>query len=128
MSKTLEQVKEFMVACEQPVRDKPQLINKKEAELRLMLIEEEVKELREAVETDNLVEIADAFADIRYVVDGGMHSFGIAPIFETLFDEVQRSNMTKVVNGKVIRNEAGKIQKPEGYSKPDLKSIVEAAI
>lgn len=117
-----------MTACDQAVRDTPQLIGNAEAKLRLMLIEEEVKELREAIEDDDLIGIADAFADIRYVVDGGMHAYGIAPIFEKLFDEVQRSNMTKVIDGKVIRNEFGKIQKPEGYSKPDLKSIVEAAI
>jgi predicted HAD superfamily Cof-like phosphohydrolase len=128
MRRELQDVKEFMVACGQPILDKPGMPLEKDWTLRVHMLREEIDELEEAAQAGNLTEVADALTDIEYVLAGGFLQFGMGEIADPLFAEVQRSNMTKVVNGKVIRNEMGKIQKPEGYSKPDLKSIVGAAI
>jgi len=63
--------------------------------LRISLLAEELKELQEAVENDDLVEVADALCDLQYVLAGAIHEFGLGGKFKTLFDEVHRSNMSK---------------------------------
>lgn len=124
MRTELKEVKEFMVACAQPVRSTPQLIPVEEATLRVAMLKEEVKELEEAIVAGDLVEIFDAFLDIEYINNGGILQFGLGDIYRKGFREVQRSNMAKVVKGKVIRNEAGKIQKPEGWTAPNINAIL----
>lgn len=128
MRKELNDVKTFMVACGQPILDKPGMPTAKDWNLRIHMLREEIDELEEAATEGDLTGVADALTDIEYVLAGGFLQFGMGDLADALFTEVQRSNMTKVVDGKVIRNEMGKIQKPEGYSKPDLKSIVEAVL
>jgi predicted HAD superfamily Cof-like phosphohydrolase len=125
MNKT-EKVSKFMLSSEQAIgknlgENLPILLN------RLEWLEEEVRELRKAVEEENLIEILDAFADIEYIHIGNLLTFGATEIHEKVFDEVHRSNMTKTVNGKVLRREDGKIIKPDTYVKPDIKSIVDEA-
>jgi predicted HAD superfamily Cof-like phosphohydrolase len=68
------------------------------------------------------VEIADALADIIYIACGTAVSYGIP--LDRLFAEVHRSNMAKLVDGKVIRRSDGKVQKPEGWAPPNVKSIL----
>lgn len=63
--------------------------------LRINLLEEELNELKEAIANNDLVEAADAFCDIQYVLSGAILEFGLADKFKDLFDEVQRSNMSK---------------------------------
>jgi len=66
------------------------------AKLRMNLIDEEVNELREAIKQNDLVECADALADIQYVLSGTVLEFGMGGVFKSLFDEVHRSNMSKL--------------------------------
>ena len=63
--------------------------------LRVSLLREEVQELQDAINDNDLVEVADALADIQYVLSGAILEFGMGSIFKNLFDEVQRSNMSK---------------------------------
>jgi len=91
----LNGVAEFHRLFKLPVLDKPQIPSKERIELRISLLEEELKELKKAIEEDDLVEVADAFADIQYVLSGAILEFGMGAKFKALFDEVQRSNMSK---------------------------------
>mgnify|MGYP001188532953 FL=1 len=91
--------------------------------LRLDLIEEELKELTEAMKNKDLLEVADALTDILYVTYGAGHAFGID--LDKCFDEVQNSNMSKLdENGKPIYNESGKVMKGPNYFKPNLTKFV----
>ena len=70
---------------------KPAIPSVDRCQLRVSLLEEEVQELADAIKDNDLVEVADALADIQYVLSGAVHEFGMGHIFQTLFDEVQRS-------------------------------------
>mgnify|MGYP003299389581 FL=1 len=107
----------------QEVKDKASFPENKIVQLRIDLIEEELKELKEAVKNNDIVEVADALTDILYVTYGAGHSFGVD--LDKCFDEVQRSNMSKLgVDGKPIYNESGKVMKGPDYFAPDLKKII----
>ncbi|MBD1134243.1 nucleoside triphosphate pyrophosphohydrolase family protein, partial [Pelagibacterales bacterium SAG-MED48] len=87
------------------------------------LIKEELDELKEAMDNNDLLEVADALTDILYVTYGTGHAFGIN--LDKCFDEVQNSNMSKLSeNGEPIYNESGKIMKGPNYFKPDLTKFV----
>ncbi len=117
-------VKEFMKTFGQEVLNKPSFPDNKVVNLRLDLIKEELNELEEAIEKNNLVEVADALTDILYVTYGAGHAFGIN--LDSCFDEVQRSNMSKLDNnGKPIYNEHGKVLKGPNYFEPDLKKFID---
>ena len=116
-------VKEFHQAFGQRIGDKPELPNIEERKLRIELLDEEVFEYTDAEYADNLVEIADALADIIYIACGTAVSYGIP--LDDVFAEVHRSNMAKLVDGKVIRREDGKVQKPEGWTAPDIRGVLE---
>lgn len=115
-------VKEFHQTFGQRVGKKPELPDKEERKLRMKLLAEEYTELVVAEYNDDLVEIADALADIIYIACGTAVSYGIP--LDKLFAEVHRSNMAKLVDGKVIRRSDGKVQKPEGWTPPDVKSVL----
>ena len=115
-------VKEFHQAFGQRVGKKPELPDREERDLREKLLIEEVNEYCNAEYADDLVEIADALADIIYIACGTAVSYGIP--LDKLFAEVHRSNMAKLVDGKVIRRSDGKVQKPEGWIPPDVKSVL----
>ena len=118
-----EKVKTFMNTYGQEIKEKCELPNEKIIKLIVDLIEEELKELREAISNKDLVEIADALTDILYVTYGAGHSFGIN--LDKCFAEVQRSNMSKLdKNGKPIFNENGKVMKGPNYSEPNLKQFL----
>jgi predicted HAD superfamily Cof-like phosphohydrolase len=116
-------VKDFQEAFGQRVGVKPELPELQERALRMNLIVEEFEEYMDAEENDDLVEIADALADIIYIACGTAVSYGIP--LDRIFDEVHSSNMAKLVDGKVIRREDGKIQKPEGWQPPNIEKIIE---
>ena len=94
--KTIELVTEFHKAFSHPVGEKPELISKERANLRISLIQEELNELKEAIEDDDLVEVADALVDIQYVLDGAFVEFGFRGYKELLVKEVHASNMSKL--------------------------------
>ena len=113
----------FMKAFGQEVKTKPSFSTDKINKLRLDLIKEELEELTEAMNNNDLLEVADALTDILYVTYGAGHAFGID--LDKCFDEVQNSNMSKLdENGKPIYNEFGKVMKGPNYFKPDLSKFV----
>ena len=116
-------VGEFMKTFGQEVKNKPSLSTEKINQLRISLIQEELSELKEAMDNKDLLEVADALTDILYVTYGAGHAFGID--LDKCFEEVQNSNMSKLdENGKPIYNEAGKVMKGPNYFKPDLSKFV----
>ena len=118
-----EKVKKFMQIFGQDVKDKASFPSEKIINLRSALIEEELSELKEAVNNRNLTEVADALADILYVTYGAGHAYGID--LDKCFDEVQNSNMSKLgEDGKPIYNESGKGIKRPNYFKPNLKKFL----
>ena len=118
-----ESVKVFMRTFGQEIKDKPSFPSKKITQLRYSLIKEELNELKEAIDQNNLKEVADALTDILYVTYGAGHSFGID--LDACFTEVQNSNMSKLgSDGKPIYNEDGKVLKGPKYFKPNLSKFV----
>ena len=118
-----EKVKQFMQTFGQEVKTKASFSDEKTNQLRLDLIKEELEELKNAMESKDLLEVADALTDILYVTYGAGHAFGIN--LDKCFDEVQNSNMSKLgKNGKPIYNESGKVMKGPGYFKPDLSKFL----
>jgi predicted HAD superfamily Cof-like phosphohydrolase len=123
MSNWYTNVKDFHLAFGQRVGETPSVpedIN--ERELRIDLLEEEFNEYMEAEKNSDIVEIADALADIIYIACGTAVSYGIP--LDKIFDEVHRSNMAKLVDGKVLRREDGKVQKPVGWTAPDIAGVM----
>lgn len=90
-----DQVKEFHILMNQPVLEKPQIPNMDRALLRVALIQEELNELKEAIEAGDVVESLDALGDLQYVVSGSILEFGMEDIFLDAFAEIHRSNMSK---------------------------------
>jgi predicted HAD superfamily Cof-like phosphohydrolase len=118
-----KKVKTFMETFGQEVKNKPSFSTDKINKLRIDLIKEELEELTEAMNNNDLLEVADALTDILYVTYGAGHALGID--LDKCFDEVQNSNMSKLdENGKPIYNDAGKVMKGPNYFKPDLSKFV----
>lgn len=115
---TKNDVKVFMEACDQNGTDFG-----KQSELYVDLIVEEFKELMFAYGNRDMVEIADACADLKWVIEGLEHTLNIPQ--QKVWDEVARSNLSKISpTGKVIKREDGKVLKPEGWSPPNIKAII----
>ena len=113
----------FMKTFGQEVKNKPTFSSDKINKLRIDLIKEELEELTDAMNNNDLLEVADALTDILYVTYGAGHAFGIN--LDKCFDEVQNSNMSKLdENSKPIYNDAGKVMKGPNYFKPDLLKFV----
>ncbi|RDB06604.1 nucleoside triphosphate pyrophosphohydrolase family protein [Runella aurantiaca] len=149
----LNQVAEFHRTFKHPILDTPQIPSADRCNLRVALIAEELKELEVAILEKDIVGVADALADIQYVLSGAVLEFGLGSKFKALFDEVQRSNMSKACNTieeaeatvkhfeakgtecyykedsekyLVYRTADNKTLKSVFYSPADLESIVEA--
>ncbi|MDX1685105.1 MAG: nucleoside triphosphate pyrophosphohydrolase family protein [Saprospiraceae bacterium] len=146
----LNDVADFHELFDLPVKNSPLIPSKERCELRISLLEEELEELKEAIEDGDLVEVADAFCDLQYVLSGAILEFGLGEKFKMLFEEVQRSNMSKACssmeiarqtaewykankgqeahivqkNGQylVYRNTDGKVLKSVEYSPADIKT------
>lgn len=97
---SLNQVAQFHKTFEAPILDMPQIPSQKRCELRISLLAEELKELQEAIDNKDLIEIADALCDLQYVLSGAVLEFGLGEKFVELFDEVQRSNMSKACDNR----------------------------
>ena len=118
-----ESVKIFMKTFGQEVKEKAEFPSNKITSLRYDLINEELEELKEAINKKDIKEVADALTDILYVTYGAGHAFGIN--LDKCFKEVQNSNMSKLGNdGKPIYNDKGKVMKGPNYFKPDLNKFV----
>ena len=116
-------VKTFMETFGQEVKTKPSFSTNKINNLRYDLIKEELDELKDAMENNDLLEVADALTDILYVTYGAGHAFGID--LDKCFEEVQNSNMSKLGDdGKPIYNDQGKVMKGPKYFKPSLEKFI----
>lgn len=121
-----DDVREFNEACEVPLRDTPGFIPDEELTLALDLIAEELDELDDALDEGDLVEAADAIADSIYVLIGLGLRLGIP--LEAVWREVQRSNMAKVVDGRVVRDPVtNKVLKPDRWTAPDIAGVLAGA-
>ena len=94
-SSSLNQVAEFHTTFQHPIQPEPIIPAKQRANLRVSLLAEELKELQEAIDNDDLIEVAEALCDLQYVLAGAILEFGMGRKFKDLFDEVHRSNMSK---------------------------------
>jgi predicted HAD superfamily Cof-like phosphohydrolase len=122
MSNMFQEVKKFQTAVGQNVSEVPQFPDENERVLRRKLLREEVDEYFDGEDKDDLENVAKELADIIYIVCGTAASYGIP--LDRVFNEVHRSNMEKLVDGKVVRRDDGKILKPEGWAAPDIKSVL----
>lgn len=92
---SLAQVAEFHRTFHAPVLDTPQIPSEARCNLRVALLAEELDEFRDAIAQGDIVAVADALCDLQYVLSGAVLEFGLGDTFKTLFEEVQRSNMSK---------------------------------
>ena len=114
-------VSDFMILGEQKISSDLNLKNE-QSQLYMNLIKEEFEETIKAFYDEDLVEVADGLADMVWVIMGMCNSVGID--FDKVWKEVKSSNMSKFVDGKFIKNKAGKIMKPETYFKPNIKKAL----
>ena len=149
---SLELVAEFHKTFKHPILEQPTIPAENRCNLRVALIAEELKELEVAILEKDLVGVADALCDIQYVLSGAVLEFGFGNKFKELFEEVQRSNMSKACNSEeeaiktvqfykdkdgtecyykeeegkwlVYRKSDNKTIKSVGYSPADLEKIV----
>ncbi len=148
----LNHVAEFHKTFKHPILETPTIPSKERATLRVALLAEEIDELRDAIKNNDITEVADALCDIQYVLAGAILEFGLGEKFKLLFDEVQRSNMSKVCKSLeeaeltiahykkvescdahyeqegelylVYRTSDHKVLKSVNYSPADLKNII----
>ena len=102
MPDALAAVARFHRTFRAPVLDAPTIPGPERCALRVSLLAEELDELKAAIAADDLVEVADALCDLQYVLSGAVLEFGLGDRFKALFDEVQRSNMSKVCTTRAI--------------------------
>lgn len=126
MKRPLHAVSEFHNAfglgvSETPVAD----IGAAKIQLRFDLMAEENEEYKAAAAQNNLAEVADALGDMLYILCGTILEHGLQHKIEAVFEEIQRSNMSKLGNdGKPIYRQDGKVMKGPAYFKPDIASIL----
>ncbi len=149
---SLNQVAQFHQTFGAPILAEPTIPSPERCGLRVSLLAEELDELKEAITANDLVEIADALCDLQYVLSGAVLEFGLGEKFVDLFNEVQRSNMSKACQSleeaeytvkfyqdkdgteaeikeehgvwKVFRKSDNKVLKSINYSPADLVSIL----
>ena len=125
MKKQLESVREFHDKFKQTQSSFLGNISKEESVLRHKIMVEEVDEYLVAASQRDLVGIADALGDQLYILCGTILKHGMENIIEEVFDEIHKSNMSKLgADGEPILREDGKILKGPGYVPPDIESIL----
>lgn len=126
MQKQLNAVKEFHTSFGLGVsEDYKTDLGEQKNRLRFNLMKEENEEYLEAVQNHDLVEIADALGDMLYILCGTILEHGLQHKIEAVFDEIQRSNMSKLDNnGNPIYREDGKVLKGPNYFKPNFENIL----
>ena len=126
MQNKLNAVKEFHTAFGLGVSQEMKAnLGEQKNLLRYNLMKEENEEYLEAVQNNDIVEIADALGDMLYILCGTILEHGLQQKIEAVFDEIQRSNMSKLGNdGKPIYREDGKVLKGPNYFKPNFVEIL----
>lgn len=122
MKTMFEMVRDFHTIFGQRVGTKPELPDANERLLRMNLMTEEYREYNNAEANNDMVNLAVELADIVYIACGTAVSYGI-PLDE-VFNAVHQANMNKLIDGKVIRREDGKIKKPDGWRPADIEGIL----
>tara|TARA_R110002020_G_scaffold395872_1_gene605911 strand:+ start:788 stop:1171 length:384 start_codon:yes stop_codon:yes gene_type:complete len=123
MSSLEQQVRQFNTTYKKEMSPVPRLPTEPEATLMNSLIHEELMELNEAIDNDDLVEIADALGDILYVTAQQATMIGM-PV-DALLREIQRSNLSKLgADGEPIFREDGKVLKGPNFSEPDIAGVL----
>ncbi len=127
MKNKLKSVQAFHEAFGLGVSQKPTVSLKENVlKLRYDLMDEENKEYLEAAKNGDMVEVADALGDMLYILCGTILEHGMQHKIEEVFDEIQRSNMSKLgADGKPIYREDGKVMKGPNYFKPNIAEILE---
>ena len=126
MQKQINAVKEFHTAFEIGHSEVPKAdLGENKNILRFNLMKEENEEYLEAVQNNDLVEIADALGDMMYILCGTIIEHGLQHKIEAVFDEIQRSNMSKLgEDGNPIYRKDGKVMKGPNYFKPNFSEIL----
>ena len=122
MKTMFEMVRDFHEAFGQRVGRRPNFPNAEERELRVKLMKEEFNEYNKAEDNNDITNLAVELADIIYIACGTAVSYGIP--LDDVFNAIHQANMNKLVDGKVIRREDGKIKKPEGWQPADIEGIL----
>tara|TARA_X000000950_G_scaffold33315_1_gene35778 strand:+ start:112 stop:495 length:384 start_codon:yes stop_codon:yes gene_type:complete len=125
MKKQLNAVKDFHDTFGLNYNDSPTVdLGKKIIDLRFNLMKEENEEYIEAARNNDIIEIADALGDMLYILCGTIIEHGMSDIIEDVFDEIQKSNMSKLgADGKPIYREDGKVMKGPNYFKPNFSKF-----
>lgn len=129
LQKQIASVEEFHDAFGIPNNYEPQAdITLDGALLRYELIREENEEYLQACKDGDIIEIADALGDQLYILCGTILKHGLQHVIEDVFDEIHRSNMSKLgADGKPIYREDGKVLKGPGYFRPDIGKFLKKA-
>jgi len=127
MKNKLNAVQEFHEAFGLGIQHKPiAKLDEAKLKLRFDLMAEENEEYLEAANNNDLVEVADALGDMLYILCGTILEHGMQYKIEEVFNEIQRSNMSKLgADGKPIYREDGKVMKGPNYFKPNILEIIE---
>jgi len=128
MQKFIDNIREFQTRIAEVKEGSLTTLERKDyverAELRKKLIEEETNEIYTALERRNSQEIIDGAVDQLYVTLGTLQEYGLLDRFEKAWDLIHANNMSKLdENGKVVKNEYGKIIKPANYKPVDLSVL-----
>lgn len=124
MKNLIDKVEEFNTAFNLPIRKQATNLNRNEIVFQYRLLLEELEEYADAAADGDLVEVADAIGDMLYVLLGTAISHGIQDKLEAIFNEIHRSNMSKLEDGKPLHNEYGKAIKSSSYSPPNIKFLL----
>ena len=126
IKKEIAAVQEFHEAFGLEIQHQPTVaLDEKVIDLRYNLMKEENEEYLEAAQAGDLVEVADALGDMLYILCGTIISHGFQDKIEAVFDEIQRSNMSKLgTDGKPIYREDGKVMKGPNYFKPNIGGLL----
>ena len=126
MKSKIDAVHEFHTAFKLGIKNEPTAsIGESRNMLRFNLMKEENEEYLEAAENNDLVEVADALGDMLYILCGTIIEHGMQDKIEEVFNEIQRSNMSKLgEDGKPIYREDGKVLKGPNYFKPNIEEIL----
>ena len=124
--KPIQAVSEFHKAFGLSIENKPTAnISSDISKLRYNLMKEENEEYLEATKKNDLVEIGDALGDMLYILCGTIIAHGFQDKIEEIYDEIQRSNMSKLgSDGKPIYRKDGKVLKGPNYFKPDIEKVL----
>lgn len=128
MQDKIDAVKAFHTAFKIGYRETPKAhLGMEKNQLRYKLMREENEEYLEAANNNDLVEVADALGDMLYILCGTIIEHGLQDKIEEVFEEIQRSNMSKLdENGEPIYREDGKVLKGPNYFKPNIKNILDS--